>query len=97
MMLFVAAAGTIGFLIGYAVAYLRGRKYGFEYGCHQATKQIIYIMDKNNSLTAYCDAMESYARHKGYSDEVVAELMKETTIMLSESKIEENEKAGLQM
>ncbi len=97
MLLVVAAAGTIGFLTGYAVAYIRGRKYGFEYGSYQATKRIIYIMDKNNSLTAYCDAMESYARHEGYSDEVVVELMKETTRMLSESKEEENEKAGLQM
>lgn len=90
MLLFVAAAGTIGFLIGYAVAYLRGRKYGFEYGSYQTTKRIIYIMDKSGLLDSYCEAMEKYARSKGFSDEQVASIMRETTMFLTQSKIEEN-------
>lgn len=55
MLLVVAAAGTIGFLIGYAVAYIRGHKSGFESGSYQTTKRIISIMDKVGSFTSYCE------------------------------------------
>ncbi len=95
MFLFIAIAGSVGFIIGYSIAYIKGHKSGFESGSYQTTKRIISIMDKVGSFTSYCEAMASYARHEGYSEDVVQALMKEATDMLIEAKLDEKEKVRL--